>query len=410
MPLVHIKTKKLEFRFELKGKYTLLKGDSGIGKTTFYNLVSDLDNPMSGIQKLSKMKIVAVPRNFENFTFEKFSNCIMVIDENCTLFNKKECAKILQNSNNYFILINRGLNFLPIHTESVYTIDCKNHFYTLKNIYSRNTDKNIQDIDTIIVEDSASGFSFVKDLFSCFDFKGNVKIETSKGESNIVPKIEELYLKGSKNFVIIYDAAAFAGSIDKLIECIKKYSHCSFFIADWDSFEHYILNSKFFDKKITIEDADCDYESLEQYSTFLLAQIFQGYRKDTLPSCFRRSRCKKCKQAGCYYRRMPYTYLIYSRLAVVYSFFNTKYDRVKVDFSYRKLYNHNSEQKEVKVPNFRIISVDMNNSIVEIENIKTKNRIQKSIIGLVKEIYKRKIYVSNLSELKDWSGWSGVLN
>ena len=39
MPLVHIKTNRLEYKFEIDGKYTIIQGDSGTGKTTFNDLV-----------------------------------------------------------------------------------------------------------------------------------------------------------------------------------------------------------------------------------------------------------------------------------------------------------------------------------------------------------------------------------
>ena len=170
----------------------------------------------------------------------------MIIDENCTIFNKSDCANILRKSDNYFIIINRGVNYLPVHVDSVYTLQSSNHFYTLKPLYSRFKNNDIKDIDSIIVEDSSSGFTFIQDVFSAFDILNRIKIETSNGASKIVKKIEEHHNLGKRNFVIFYDAAAFAGYIDNFIECMRKYRDSSFFVVDWDSFEHYLLGSKFF--------------------------------------------------------------------------------------------------------------------------------------------------------------------
>ena len=132
MPLIHIRSKKLEFQFNIEDKYTVLQGDSGVGKTTFYRLVSDMDNGSAGIQNLSDISVVAVPKCFETFTFDRFSNCVMVIDGNCTLFDRPDCASLLEGSDNYFIMIHRGANFLPAHVDTVFTVSCHNHFYTLK--------------------------------------------------------------------------------------------------------------------------------------------------------------------------------------------------------------------------------------------------------------------------------------
>lgn len=165
MPLIHIKTKKLEFKFNIEGKYTLLKGDSGIGKTTFYDLVSRLDiGTNSGVTRLSKTPIVAVPLNFEGFSIGKYKNCIIVIDEDCSIFNRTDCASILRESKNYFIIINRAVNFLPVHECSVCTLQCSNHFYTLKHLYDGFDSKDLSKVNCIIVEDSSIGFSFVGDV------------------------------------------------------------------------------------------------------------------------------------------------------------------------------------------------------------------------------------------------------
>ena len=46
MPLIHLKTKRLEYKFEITQKYNLIIGDSGKGKTTLIKTLKDLlDEP-----------------------------------------------------------------------------------------------------------------------------------------------------------------------------------------------------------------------------------------------------------------------------------------------------------------------------------------------------------------------------
>ena len=49
MPLIHLKTRRLEYKFEITQKYNLIIGDSGKGKTTLVNVLKELlDEPSAG--------------------------------------------------------------------------------------------------------------------------------------------------------------------------------------------------------------------------------------------------------------------------------------------------------------------------------------------------------------------------
>lgn len=53
MILVHIKTNRLEYKFEINGKYTVIQGDSGVGKTTFHDLVTAMTDEPKSVQNIS---------------------------------------------------------------------------------------------------------------------------------------------------------------------------------------------------------------------------------------------------------------------------------------------------------------------------------------------------------------------
>lgn len=90
MPLVHLKTKRVEYKFEIRDKYTIIKGDSGSGKTTLYELVSEL--PVQTGVSLSPIPIIAVPRDLSAFNVNAHANVVYVINEDNPIFKLRNAA------------------------------------------------------------------------------------------------------------------------------------------------------------------------------------------------------------------------------------------------------------------------------------------------------------------------------
>ncbi len=153
MPLVHLKTNRLEYKFNIVGKYTVIKGDSGTGKTTFYDLVELLNVSASLVQNLTGLHFVRVPRDMKNFPFEEYHDTIIVLDEDCMALHFHDSLSKFKYSNNYFIILTRKINlaFLPIGIDSVYKMKTSGKFHTLEPYYLRfhSTISN----DTIITKD-----------------------------------------------------------------------------------------------------------------------------------------------------------------------------------------------------------------------------------------------------------------
>lgn len=335
MPLIHIKTARLEYKFEINGKYTVIKGDSGTGKTSFYELAESITNHSKAVQNISGAKLIAVPVNFEMFKFDAYTDCIFVIDESCSIFKRYDVATILQNSDNYFIIINRSmkLGYLPIHVDNVFYIKTSGKFHTLERLYQRFCMNDFKNIDTIITEDHRSGYLFVKDLLSIFHLNHIIiepaygseedrkKAGNKAGASKIAKSIEYYAEKGRKDIVVIYDACAFASYVDLLLETIRKYNNINIYVLDWESFEGYILESKMFQMKFSLKNLDYSYESLEQFLTEKISEKLKGYSKDKLHKCLKRTRCELCKDGtGCSYRKFKYEDLVYDEIRLIYDF------------------------------------------------------------------------------------------
>lgn len=332
MPLIHVKTARVEYKFEIHNKYTVIKGDSGSGKTTFYDLINVMGANPKAVQNVSGEKIIAIPAKFEDFNIANYSDVIFVVDENCTLFKRSDVASILRESENYFIIINREINlgYLPIHVDNVYRMKTAGKFHSLERIYKRFELSQIVDVDTIIVEDKRSGYLFVQDMLGDCDTDtvviepayGNAEErlkDKNAGASKVAKSMEYHAERGRRHIFVVYDAAAFGVYMDLLWNVIRRYPKVQFYILDWDSFENYILKSKVYQQEIRLEDADYHYESYETYSTQKLGELIAGYSKTTLHKCLKRERCVDCKDvAGCEYKKYTYDDLIYDGMKKLY--------------------------------------------------------------------------------------------
>lgn len=87
-------------------------------------------------------------------------NDIIIIDEGALILHRHDVASLLSKSNNYFLIINRSVNFdyLPISLDSIFTMKSSGKFHTLKLLYDDSSKYTYSGyVSNIIVEDSTSG-------------------------------------------------------------------------------------------------------------------------------------------------------------------------------------------------------------------------------------------------------------
>lgn len=344
MPFIHIKTNRLEYRFEINGKYTVIQGDSATGKTTFHDLVSAMFSEPKSAQNLSGVELVPVGTNADETILKKYVGAVLVLDEFCSLFKMHNIATLFKESDNYFIIINRDektLGFLPIHVDNIFSMKTSGKFHTLERRYKRYEINELQHVDTIITEDKKSGYLFLEDMLSKYNLEDNNiilepaygntvdRLEDKKkaGASKIVRSMEYYIDNGRSNILIVYDASAFGAYINLLdFSITSNKSKVNIYVLDWDSFEGYILGSRIYNEHYTLKDLDFNNESLEQFMTNKLSEKLENYNKNSLHKCLRSSRCKNCKDgSGCRYRIFPYMDLIYGKVRLFYESIANQY-------------------------------------------------------------------------------------
>ncbi len=129
---IELVTKRMRFLLEVKRKYTIIRGDSGTGKSTFVNYIMgyQLHGESSGV--ILKCDI-PIKRVLNSEDFKKFKECILVIDEGDIVLREENIATLFKESDNYFIILSREkLGYLPYSDKDIYEIKSdrvQNKFY-----------------------------------------------------------------------------------------------------------------------------------------------------------------------------------------------------------------------------------------------------------------------------------------
>ena len=300
-----ISNQRNSYKFTLNRNISILRGDSGTGKTTLYDMIRDYNNlgKESGV-KISGGNIVTLEgKNWEE-ELDKLSKAVVVIDEGSKFVFSKKFASKVKGCDNYFLIITRSyLSQLPYSVDEIYRIKGTGKNKEFKRVYTDiekfydNPDPNRFPFrpDIIITEDSKSGYEFFLDTVK----NTNVKCEAAGGKSNI-----KGLLKKYKNFniIIVADGAAIGCEIESLVkEQELSYGKLALFLPE--SFEWLILKSGIFESSAGITEAYAyadskKYESWEQYFTDLLSKlseddIYKKYNKRKLSSFYMQSDMKK---------------------------------------------------------------------------------------------------------------------
>ena len=281
------------FDFTLYRNITIIRGDSGTGKTTLFNMVADYtrDGAQSGVNISAPCPCVAlIDMNWE-IQLRSIHESIVFVDEdiNNRFLNTKAFAQAVRESDNYYVLITReDLHDLPYSIEEIYEIKASGKYHKFNKLYKSRfangyykTAKSA--FDSVLTEDAKAGYQFFSAVFSDL----GTQIASAGGNSVVYAKIME---SREKIMLVIADGAAFGAEIDRVLKLER--SGYRFFLYLPESFEWIILKSglikdvsRILDDPSTYIESE-RYQSWEQFFTALLTEKTQNsyltYKKTSL--------------------------------------------------------------------------------------------------------------------------------
>lgn len=303
---VVVKNKRLHYEFEIKRNITIIKGDSATGKTTLINMIRQFANlgNSSGVDLMCDVPCRTMEGADWKIILRNISGNILFIDEENTFIRSEEFASEIKESDNYFVIITReNLYNLPYSVEEIYGLHSSGKYQNTKQIYQQmyriytDTAQIPVEPQTIVVEDSNSGYEFFKSIaeeqkISCRSAGGKTKLYSVLKKSNMDEEI-----------CVVADGAAIGAEMEKLYKLSQQYENIKLYLPE--SFEWIILRSGIItEKEISkILESPEDYIdsreffSWERYFTRLLVQKTEGtpfkYQKSKLNPVYLHEKNKK---------------------------------------------------------------------------------------------------------------------
>jgi hypothetical protein len=300
-----VQNNRLRYELTIRRNITIIRGDSATGKTTLINLIEQAAalGENSGVDVVCERPCRTLGGNDWNLILPNIHEQIIFLDEENQFVKSQEFASAVKESDNYFVIITReDLPNLPYSVEEIYGIHTSGKYHDLRRtynelyqIYSPEAFAEKVQPDTLVVEDSNSGYDFFKAVCT----ERGVDCLSAKGKSNLKQTVPH----GAGQVLIVADGAAIGSEMNELYQLMRVEHSVKCYLPE--SFEWLILKSGQVDGK-TIHDIlqhpedfieSKEYFSWERFFTTLLIEYTNGtylkYTKSHLNEAYLRGKTKQ---------------------------------------------------------------------------------------------------------------------
>ena len=303
---VVVSTKRLKYDFVIRRNITIIQGNSATGKTTLVDMIREAVNNTSGasVDLVCDKKCFVLDGTLWKEQLAAVSNSIVFIDEGNEFIKTIEFSKFIQNTDNYYVIVTReSLPTLPYSVEEIYGIKTSGKYGKLEQkfnefyrIYGSDIYKESIHPDTVLTEDSNSGYQFFKSICN----NSHIKCESLNGKSNI---FQYLNSHDNENILVIVDGAAFGSEMHRVTELIRDKKEIAIYLPE--SFEWLVLLSGVVKNSMlnSILESPADhieskeYFSWESFFTAILIDMtkdsYLAYKKKNLNSVYLTDTVKK---------------------------------------------------------------------------------------------------------------------
>ena len=126
---IRVLNNRAKFRFTLERNITVVRGDSGTGKTTLYDMIAEHTRlgDASGVQVSAPCPCVALTDMDWKNQLNHTQSSVVFIDEGADYLASRDFAAAIQKTDNYYVIFNReNLHELPYSVEEIYKIRTSN--------------------------------------------------------------------------------------------------------------------------------------------------------------------------------------------------------------------------------------------------------------------------------------------
>lgn len=281
-----VQNNKLRYEMDIRRNITIIRGDSATGKTQLINLLEQaaVFGESSGVDVVCQRPCRTLGGNDWNLVLQNIHEQIIFIDEENRFVKSQEFAAAVKASDNYFVIVTReDLPNLPYSVDEIYGIHTSGRYHDLKRtynelyrIYSAEPFYEKRKPETIVVEDSNSGYEF----FSKICAENQIACISARGKSNLKTVVKKL---NGEPVLVIADGAAIGSEMNELYQLMRYKTELKCYLPE--SFEWLVLKSGMIDGKEvqTILSHPEDYIESSKYFSwelFFMAMLVE-YTRDS---------------------------------------------------------------------------------------------------------------------------------
>ena len=289
------------YKFTVRRNITIIKGNSGTGKTTLFEMVADHMRlgSQSGVNVACDRPCMALTDVNWRGQLDGFRDSVVFVDEGFKDILSHDFADAIKGSSNYFVLITRmDLPSLPYSVNEIYEIKTSGKFHSLAPLYPLGKGYRIKGdaklpeagFELLLTEDSKAGLEFYESRFA------NTGVTCKSAGSN-AGVLSWLDAHANRPVFVVADGAAFGAFIDRVLK-LQKLRPEDIALCLPESFEWLLLKSGILKSSVVdkiLEDPashieSADYMSWEQFFTAVLRQETAGsehpYKKEELAAFY----------------------------------------------------------------------------------------------------------------------------
>lgn len=289
------------FRFVVRRNLTVVRGDSGTGKTTLFEMIADHTRlgERSGVSIQCERECVALTDIDWKNQLSGLHDSIVFVDEGLEALGSDDFAREAKKSGNYFVIFSRNeLRNLPYSVNEIYRIKTSGKYHSFVPLYKEGEGHRYSlsralprhDFDVLVTENSRSGLRFYSNRFEGSD----LRCESAKSNSGIMAWLLE---HADEHVFVIADGAAFGPYADRVLKLQREYP-TNITVCLPESFEWLLLKAAIVgsrDAEAMLADPSSHIESSryfswERYFTDYLEGLTTGqpfaYGKDKLADAY----------------------------------------------------------------------------------------------------------------------------
>ena len=219
----------------LRGKYNIIAGNSGTGKTYLQMKLAEIAGAKSarydGPGRLISADIMSTAKTSD--LLSNMAGSVFVLDEGIDLLYDKRGLELIKSSQNYFIIMAReNFNRLPYGVHDIFDLRGNEHCLEMIPMFdaARTVSETITLNDMIVCEGEGLDFFALKQKYP-------VCVLTSKGKDNL----SDLLASSASDVFVIADWCGTAGATVELIRTLERSNIRTIFSP---SFEYELLGNR----------------------------------------------------------------------------------------------------------------------------------------------------------------------